>query len=206
MYCTLQQSTPGPLSSPPSTASIMSAPVAPRDASWKNALTSDIAVLKSASTEGLQAFQSETDSVRRSLEEHANGPNAQSDASWQTLLRRTIDQHKQNSEKRWDGLVTCGLTEIEKLPPTLRAGLAAIGAFVGKVIDALRGFVARLGDFIIAAWEKIKELGHSIAAWLSSAWTVVRGVYSSIFDVQSGVVPQSFVPLGSKAASDSILG
>ncbi|KAJ6011674.1 hypothetical protein N7451_003086 [Penicillium sp. IBT 35674x] len=231
----------------------MSAPVETLDAAWRKALTSDIAVLKLASsegnvgflsvfsektimslqtetsslrndlmamdintmynnsnvyqmlsqktTDGVQATQDEVDVIRRSLEEHASGPNAKSDSSWQALLRSSVEQQKKNSEKRWDDLLTLGLTEIEKLPPTLRtdaattytAGLASIGSFAGKVIDALKGFVGRISEFVTRAWEKIKEFGQSVVNWTSSAWSSVKGIYGSVFSAQS-LSTQSFSP------------
>lgn len=230
----------------------MSAPVETLDASWKKALTSDVAVLKLASsegnvgflsifsektlvslqaetsslrqdlmamdintmynnsdvyqrlsqktTEGLQATQNEVELVKRSLEENASGPDAKNDAGWQALLRSSVEQQKKNSDKRWDDLLTIGLTEIEKLPPTMRsgaattytAGLSTIGAFAGKVIDALKGFVGRISEFVTRAWEKIKEFGQSVYNWASSAWSSVKGIYGSVFSTQ-GLSTQSLV-------------
>ncbi|KAJ6134069.1 hypothetical protein N7523_000391 [Penicillium sp. IBT 18751x] len=229
----------------------MSAPVETLDASWKKALSSDVSVLKLASsegnvgflsvfsektlmslqaetsslrqelmamdintmynnsdvyqklnqqtTDGLQAAQNEVEAVKRSLEENANGPNAKTEGSWQAVLRNSIEQQKKASEKRWDDLLTIGITEIDKLPPTLRAGaattytagLATIGAFAGKVMDALKGFVGRIGEFITRAWERIKEFGQSIVNWTSNAWSSIKGIYGSIFSAQ-GLSTQSF--------------
>ncbi|KAJ5674628.1 uncharacterized protein N7477_004562 [Penicillium maclennaniae] len=229
----------------------MSAPVETLDASWKKALSSDVSVLKLASsegnvgflsvfsektlmsvqaetsslrqelmamdintmynnsdvyqklsqqtTDGLQAAQNDVEAVKRSLEENANGPNAKTEGSWQTVLRNSIEQQKKASDKRWDDLLTLGITEIDKLPPTLRAGaattytagLATIGAFAGKAMDALKGFVGRIGEFITRAWEKIKEFGQSIVNWTTAAWSSIKGIYGSIFSAQ-GISTQSF--------------
>ncbi|CEJ54945.1 uncharacterized protein N7496_006223 [Penicillium cataractarum] len=230
----------------------MSAPVETLDASWKKALTSDVAVLKLASsegnvgflsifsektlmnlqaetsslrqdlmamdintmynnsdiyqrlsqktTEGLQQTQDEAERVKRSLEEKANGPDAKDEGSWKDQLRKTVEEQKKNSEKRWDDFLTLGLAEIEKLPPTMRpgaattysAGLSAIGAFAGKIVDTLKGFVSRISEFVSKAWEKIKEFGQSVYNWASGAWNSVKGIYGSIFSVQ-GLSTQSLV-------------
>ncbi|KAJ5964024.1 uncharacterized protein N7479_003900 [Penicillium vulpinum] len=165
-------------------------------------------MLSQKTTEAIQATQDEAELVNRSLEENASGPNAKNEVDWLNMLRRLVEEQKAKSNQRWDDLYNVGVTGIERLPPSMRsgaattymAGLSIIGAFAGKVIDVLKGFVSRISEFIIRAWDKIKEFGQSIYNWASSAGSSVKAIFGSVFSAQrlstqSLVAQSTFSPL-----------